>query len=155
MNYGKDEPFGATDQPIVGNIVERSVKTVAEETHRDIIREASNHPLRLAWREYHGRIPNILNHGLLTSDTLVYAISTYQNLGKENLALFLDSNATTQLLSNGDFSNWLDPVSQLEVLKTGSLGTLLGMKVFSDFYLESPFQFIDGIQLKYKDNKDS
>jgi hypothetical protein len=112
--------------------------------------DAPNKELRKTWRSYSGRIPNILNHGMLTPDTLIHAIRTYRGLGKEDLALFLDSNGMSQLLGNAEFSKWLDPVSQLEVIKTGSLGMLLGIVLFTDSHLPPEFQFIDGIQLKYR-----
>jgi hypothetical protein len=109
---------------------------------------ALKHPLRRIWREYGFRIPNILNHGLLTSDTLVHAVTTYHTIDKKDLALFLDSNGMAQLLSNGDFANWLDPISRLETMKTGKIGTLLGVEIYSDTGLHPAFKFIDGIQLK-------
>lgn len=68
------------------------------------------------------------NLGTLTQNVLSH------NLQPVNCLLAAD--VFTDIMTNGDFSNWFDPVSRYEIVTTGNLGRLMGMSVRSDAYRE-------------------
>jgi hypothetical protein len=65
--------------------------------------------------------------------TLFAGVQSY-NLQPTNLTMA--SDAWSDVLTQGSFSGWFDPVSQYEVVTTGYVGRLLGMNVRTDAFRE-------------------
>lgn len=55
----------------------------------------------------------------------------------------LASDLWADIISNPDFSNWFDPITQYELLLTGQLGALLGVNLITDAFREKKLKVLE------------
>lgn len=57
--------------------------------------------------------------------------------------LLLANDLISDIMVGNEFSNWFDPVSKWEIIKTGRIGNLLGLEIVTDGYREPTLQVLD------------
>lgn len=72
--------------------------------------------------------------GSLTPANLGVAMNQIRNWDLPVDTLLIASDLWTDLTTSAAFGSWYDPVSMYEIVQTGTIGTLLGMKMISDAY---------------------
>ena len=63
--------------------------------------------------------------------------------------LLFSSNLWAKIITNRDFENLIDPVSRLELLRTGFVGALYGAEIMTDHYREPTQKVIEPNELYY------
>lgn len=80
--------------------------------------------------------------GGLTPNTLAVMQNQVQawSIASRNLLFAMD--VLSDITGSNQFASWFDPVSQYEIVQTGTIGSLLGMTVMTDAYREPRLQVL-------------
>lgn len=74
--------------------------------------------------------------GAFTPTGLGVLYSSIQSKNLQPTNILMASDAWGDVLTNGNFTDWFDPISQYEIVTTGFVGKLMGMNVRTDSYRE-------------------
>jgi len=116
--------------------------------------KAANEAGRKAFVEHKYCLPTVLNNGPFTLTAIVSVLEYYKSLSYTGeMVLFITHDNMQTMLTESEFANVFDPVSQYEVIQNGRIGMLLGLNVYTDAYLTPDFHYINTPCIRFKLNE--
>jgi hypothetical protein len=101
-----------------------------------------------AWKKMADMTVGVANEltylaGGLTPSTLSFLQQQVNRWGLQSSSALVTSEIIQDIQGNTNFSSWFDPVSKLELIQTGMVGTILGMSVMTDAYRQPELKVLE------------
>lgn len=81
--------------------------------------------------------------GGLTPSTLAVMQNQITRWGLPAMTVIMANDVMTDIIGSSQFASWFDPLSQAEIVMTGNIGTLMNMRIMTDFYREPILKVLD------------
>jgi hypothetical protein len=121
------------------NLPNEPIHRVSAESLRGLALTVESKGYGKAFEELEGLAPVVNSTLPLTYDTLMAAIMKVEGHKITHIVLASDSIG---MLLLPEFADYFDPVTKLDEIHTGRMGTIFGMKVVTDAYFHPALRFL-------------